>query len=294
MNIRIYKTVDEARELLSGTEDRIVTKLQPAEILKRARWIKAGAFDFDQSLAIGNQWLEIESIVGSHYIQGEQSDREWYLERAHANHTNHKGPIEDTDWFFEKTVLDNRAAVEGAWVARSVKRFEQQAVMDSTFAHIGKHMTLRDGARDLFALLEKRLVISMGIEQLIAASLQHNGMSAGVIATRLVFNKENTVSGCHRNVVVSTSKGVAHRRFVELSEMRVKHHLVLGDSYFDIHMMPQGAFNVWIVPHSDVDNGLVNYRDAHFEIMLDRATIVLYSNSLLPLVMLIREARAGM
>jgi len=92
-------------------------------------------------------------------------------------------------------------------------------------------------------------------------------------------------------VVVSSTKTVALNRFMHLNGISVANHLVIGDSYIDIGMMPEHSFNVWILPHTEEVEGIAEFREARFESMLRRVTMVLYSNSLEPLARLLQEAK---
>lgn len=158
------------------------------------------------------------------------------------------------------------------------------------FKEAGERCRMRQGVRDLFDLLSPRVVISMGVEQTIQACLAHNGLEAAVAATRIEFDQDGIMNGYNPNVVVSSSKGAALAQFRRLTRLSLDEYLVIGDSFIDVEMMPEGAFNILIVPHTEDFSGIANFREIHLEAMLKKVTLVLYSNSLTPLVQLMHQA----
>lgn len=292
MQINTYRTLKEARALLSDNQQRIVTNLDLSEVLARAGVVQAGAFDFCHSLAVGSQWPVIENMMSDELRHAAKADYDWYL-----NWTAHEDAngilLNDPDWFIEHGVHANRATIEGAWLGRSFQRFIDAKIHHDQFLNAGYDIVLRDGASELFDLVSHRVVISMGMEQIIQACLMHNNLTASIAAARMTFAPDGRCNGYHRNIIASSSKGAALDRFMALNGLPVTAHLVIGDSFIDIEMMPEGAFNVWILPHVQNNESMAKYRSTHFEDMLARVTIILYSNSLMPLVELIREAQAS-
>lgn len=292
MQIDVFRTVDEARALLTGSQDRIITSLSAEGVLRRARSIEAAAFDFCGSLAVGNQWQAVKKYLREDLREEDDADRDWYFHWSADNHGN-GASLSDPDWFMGHSVHANASAVEGAWLARSFRRFVDGKMHQWVFENAGKEIVLREGARELFDLISTRVVISMGMEQVIQSALTHNNLTAAVAAGRLIFGPDGVLTGYHPNLVVGSSKRAALERFMELNRLPVQRHLVLGDTFIDTEMMPDGAFNVWILPRKAEFDSIAAFRNTHFEAMLKRVTIVLSSNSLMPLVNLIRQARAG-
>ena len=292
MNIHQYRTVDEARALLSGNEDRIVSIHSEQTVRKQASFIRAGAFDFCGTLTTGNQWQEIKRCIWEGLRKEDDGDRDWYFNMTtHVPDTD--SSLSDPDWFVKDGFHGNRAAIEGAWIARSMQRFMHANLHRKDFENAGRRLILREGTEELFDLMTACSVISMGMEQIIRACLDHHSLSAAIAATRIHFDEKGVMNGYHPNVLGAVSKATAQARFMQLAGHHVHNHLVMGDTLLDTEMMPKGAFNVWILPHTEDYGTTSAFRDMHFQMMLSRVTIVLYSNSILPLVQLIREARAS-
>lgn len=287
-----YYTFDQARELLSGQTDRIVTHLNPNSLRRRASFIEAAAFDFDGSLAEGSQWFCARQLISKALRDADNADLKWYLDWAKEVRIVHS-TLDDPNWFMGNGDHMNVAAIEGAWISRSIQRFIEAGLTQADFEKAGRNVVLRTGTSELFRLIPTRVIISMGLEQVIRACIERYHLTSAIAATRLNFETNGTLIGYHPNVVVSMTKKAALNRFMHLNGVHIANHLVIGDSYIDIEMMPEQSFNVWIRPHTDESEGMAEFREARFESMLRRATMVLYSNSLEPLAQLLKEAKSS-
>lgn len=290
LEICTFDTLEEARALLSDGKERIVTQLNPSTLRRRAAMVQAGAFDFDGSLAVGSQWSHVKAMIPEALRDEDNADLRWYLEWAKEERVVHDS-LDDRNWFMGNGDHMNGAAIEGAWISRSIQRFIDAGMTRANFEEAGNKVQLRKGAVELFRQIPLRVIISMGLEQVIRACIDRYLLSSAIAATRLNFGCDGRLVGYHPNVVVSKTKKVALNRFMRLNGLKAENHLIIGDSYIDIEMMPEHSFNVWILPHTEEVEGIAEFREARFESMLRRVTMVLYSNSLEPLARLLHEAK---
>ncbi len=75
----MYSSIEQARSLLTGTEDRIVTHLHPGIVYRDLARVFAGVFDFDGSLAYKSQWTEIRKNLKPEILEVDNADLDWYL-----------------------------------------------------------------------------------------------------------------------------------------------------------------------------------------------------------------------
>ena len=110
-------------------------------------------------------------------------------------------------------------------------------------------------------------------------------------ASRLIFDNDGRIENLHINIVGSGSKQFAAQRFRRLTQIDDSELLVVGDSVVDVHMMSELTFNVLVVPRSEIDRKLKDFRQNNLAAMWNRITMILADDSLEPLVQLLREAR---
>jgi len=283
-------SLEKATELLAEKTPRLLCRLAPAEIMKQAARVKAGAFDFDGTLVTGSQWKSVEALMPAPLKAEQESIRNWYY--AHTNNGNELSlPVTDPDWFHGTLIKGNRLVAEGAWIAESFRLFGKAGITEAQIKQVSFGISPREGALDLLNLFDPRVIISFGIEQVILAWAKHHGVPSAVAASRLQFDDRGVVSGCHINLVASETKEFAADLFRKATGIHEEELLVLGDSVVDIAMMHPNGFNILIVPPSETDKRIADFRHNHLEAMWDKLSLILISDSLLPLVELIETAR---
>jgi phosphoserine phosphatase len=291
---RYVATPEEVLEMLKReavSDHLILSKNEPDLIKKMASSICHIAADFDGTITAGSQWVEIQNFLPNTLLNEEHQDRDWYYEQT-SGVSDVKTDMSDPDWLHGHLMFGNQTAVEGAWVARSFARYIQANLTDVHVKMAGKAVVMRQGAVELFELMNQRVVITFGVEQIIKAFLEENKIHASIAATRLTFDKNGFINGYNRNVVVSATKAAAANRFHKLVGDPPHFFLSIGDSIVDIEMMPENGFNVLIMPPGEANKKLAAFRRNHLATMFNKLTMILVSDSLLPLVDLIRQARA--
>ena len=260
-------------------------------MLEHAGRVRAGAFDYDGTLTSGSQWRALGSLMSQRLQDEDAANREWYWSQ-NLEEDDSLG-MDDPDWFHGSLDPGNQTVAEGAWIAETIHLYRQAGITREQVRQVASTLPPREGALQLLGLFDPRVVISFGVEQLIQDWLHHQDMnSTPVAASRLKFNGSDVISGCHINLVVSGTKRVAAAKFRKKTGVREDELMVLGDSIVDAEMMVPGGFNVLIIPPGEADKKLAGFRNGNLVQMWDRLTAILFSDSLLPLVDLIKMSRA--
>jgi phosphoserine phosphatase len=185
----------------------------------------------------------------------------------------------------------NQPAVDGAWVAQDINWYKEAGLTREDFLRVATELDARDGASELLLMMDHRVIITFGIEQVVQDWLAQRKIRASVAGTRLTFTEQGLLTGHHPNVVTSTTKALAYDRFLKLSTLTPGETLVIGDSVVDVHMMQPGGFNVLLLPPGESEKKLRDFRENNLASMWERLTMILVSDSLSPLVDLFMHAR---
>ena len=276
----------EVAQHLNGTP-KLLTRLSQKDLFNHASRLLSGVFDFDGTLTPGSQWRAVGNLLSDELRVMDMDHYRWYHSREKATRMDLSHP----DWWIGQLQEGNRLAVDGAWAASMAYMLRSMNVTRSQVENAGAQLPPREGALDLLKIIHRRVVISFGIEQVILGWLLFNRVPTPVAATRLLFDQDDRVKGCHLNVVGSLSKEFAVSRFRTLSGVREMEMLVVGDSVVDASMMLPQSFNVLLMPPGEADKTLAAFRENNLEDMWDRLSLILVSDSLAPLTELIRTAR---
>ena len=282
---------DAVRRIQSG-EPGILSRVPLETIFDRCALLEAVASDYDGSLVPESQWKGLGMFLSPERKAAETRDREWYWQQTHGGNLKATS-MTDRDWLHGDLVVKNQLATEGAWAANTISRLGVDRVTRQQVEQVGRSLTPRAGAIDLLGLFEQRVIISFGVEQVIEAWLAAYAadLQTAVAATRLTFDDTDVINGCHMQIVVSATKEHAANRFRRIANIHEDRLLVLGDSTVDVHMMrPDGGVNVLIVPPTEGDKKLKDFRDNNLQSMWGNLTLILVSDDLTPLVNLIQEA----
>ena len=282
------RSLDVALSLLQQPGSRIISRIPAQDLRTHASQVTAAACDYDGSLIAGNQWQTVDQLVPPVFHAQMNASRTWFF--SHRNTGTNGMTIDHPDWFHSVIETSNDPVAEAAWVAETFQIYKEARLLQEHLGQIGRSLTPREGAIRLLELMTRRVVISMGIEQVIEPWLQHHAVPSPVAASRLLF-ENGVVSGYHFNLVVGHTKRTAVDRFRKITNVEEANLLVLGDSAIDATMMYPKSFNVLIVPLGEADDRISAYRLRHIPTMWDNLTLILQSDSLLPLVHLIQSAR---
>lgn len=283
------RSLTHALELITSGVPNIISRIPLWDLMSHAALVRDGLFDFDGTLHTGNTWATVGRRLPEELRARDAAIREWYWTHLHTPPNGHT--LDDPDWFHGHLMGSNQAVVDGAWVANDVQWYMQGGLTREDFLAVARELKERYGSRDLLRLMRHRAVITFGIEQVAQDWLTVREIPTPVAGTRLIFDETGRLTGHHPNVVASPTKEHAARRFRELTGSGEQELLVIGDSVVDIHMMTGRTFNVLIVPPSELEKKLHDFRENNLGAMWERVTMILADDSLEPLVQFLQEAR---
>jgi len=284
------QSLEHALELVASGVPNIISRVPLLDLMSRAALVRHGLFDFDGTLIGGSQWRALGELMPEYLREADLENARWYRSQRHGQHEQDSS-LEDPDWWIDELETGNTLAVDGAWVASTVAMLALSGVTWNDIEHAAATLPARAGAVELIRLMDQRAVVSFGIEQFIQAWLLHHGLRVPVAATRLLYDSSGRVERPHINIVGAGSKKFAAARFRRLANVEERSLLVVGDSVVDVHMMGEDSFNVLVVPRTEVDHKLQDFRENNLEVMWERITMILFDDSLESLVDLLREAR---
>lgn len=268
----------------------VISRIPLWDLMSRASRVHNGVFDFDGTLTPGSQWRVMGTLLPEDLRHADMESSRWYHSHIHGQGVNGV-TLENPDWWINHLETGNQLAVEGAWVAATVGMFTKAGITHTQIEEAVRTLSPRQGVAQLMSLMRHKAVVSFGIEQFIQAWLRHIDLTVPVAASRLIFDKEGRVVNLHINIVGAGSKEFAAARFRQLTETTEDGLIVVGDSVVDVHMMSADSFNVLIVPPSELDRKMKDFRDNNLGAMWDRITMILADDSFEPLVTLLQEAR---
>lgn len=280
-----------ANQAMATKQEQVLSVYPPEELSARLARVRVGAFDFDGTLVTGSQWKVLDEFMSAELRQEAEAIRDWYFAHTRDGHSNGLS-LDDEDWFHADLAAGNRLVAEAAWIAESIRLFGKAGIGMDHIEKTAQQLIAREGAIELLGLMSQRVIISFGIEQVIKSWLTFHGLRSPVAASRLTL-KNGVVAGCHINLVVGETKPFAADRFRKLTGASEEELMVVGDSVVDAAMMRPGGFNVMIMPPGESDKRIVEFRENHLPAMWDRLTLILQTDSLVPLVELIRTARVS-
>jgi HAD superfamily phosphoserine phosphatase-like hydrolase len=293
--IFFVRTKAELKKIIAQcdpAEDTLISLVGHQSLMAHLELVIHLIMDFDGTLTSENQWDNIRQLLNPFDEAQEERDLTWWLKNFTSKDST-ADSIDDNDWFLDHSLAANNTAIEAAWIARHVTRFVSSGLRKEQFVNIGSKLKVRPGVAELFRQMEECVVVSMGTEQVIQACLEKHGLHAAVVATRLLFKTDGIIRGSHRNIVVSSTKKIAVRKFMELTGAEPGSIIAIGDSIVDIDMMPQNAMNVLIIPTDEKKEKLTNFRLQHIDTMWGKLKLVLVGKSFTPIADLINQARSA-
>lgn len=283
------KTFDEALTMVGSETVNVISRIPLWDLISRASLVRDGLFDFDGTLHTSSTWAVVSRGLPEKLREADAAIRSWYWEQVH--HGDVIFPLDHPDWFHCQMAIGNQAVVDGAWVANDIQWYIQAGLTRQDFKTVARELRARPGATELLKLMRHRAVITFGIEQVAQDWLRNRSITAAVAGTRLTFDDGGRLIGHHPNVVASPTKRFAADRFRELTRTTGREIIVVGDSVVDVHMMAKDSFNVLVVPPSEFNRELQDFRENNLAGMWDQITMMLADDSLEPLVALLQEAR---
>lgn len=285
--------VQTPEEILAGRaqfpdEDLIFTRVPRQTLQHRGRIIDTAILDWDFTCThVESQWQAVQrACLTGVLAQDEDDDRAYYYG---GKPVFPDSPHTQNDWWFSDDGTHDASSVQSAYATRTIMRWSMAGVTREDLLRIGAQQVLREGFSDVAEAVERMLIISLGIEELIQASLAHHGIHAQVAADRLIYYEDGRIRTHHPRVISGVVKGMVARRFLEVSSIPTEHVLCVGDSIGDIEMMPEGALNILLIPRSGVDRQISKWRDGHLPELWHKVRAVVISDTFWPIWELIRR-----
>lgn len=286
------RSFDHALELVASGSPNVISRLPLGDLMNHAAHVQDGLFDFDGTLTPGSQWRAIASLMPEELREIDMENYRWYHSHLHDRDA-HGVSLDDPDWWVGHLHSGNKLAVDGALAVTAVYLFAQAGITREQIDEVAVKLPARRGVGELLALMRNKAVVSFGVEQFIQAWLRHQGLELPVAASRLIFDEQGVVQRPHINIMGSRSKEYAAERFRRAMSTPERELLVVGDSVVDIHMMSPDSFNVLIIPPSELDRKMRDFRENNLAAMWPRITMILADDSLEPLAELLRDARSN-
>lgn len=283
------RSADEALTHIRSGSFAIISRIDISELFNRAALVRDGIFDFDGTLTEGSQWRSVGELMPESLRSVDIENYQWYHDHLHDQDVQDVS-LDDPDWWIGHLETGNKLAVDGAWLAATVYMLRLSGVTKGQIQSAAKSLQARQGVTPLIKSLRNKAVISFGMEQFIQSWLEHHQIEIPVAASRILFDEEDIVDRVHINIVGSGSKEFAAARFRRISGSSDRELMVVGDSVVDIHMMSQSSFNVLIIPPSELKKKMKGFRENNLEVMWNRVTMILASDSFDPLLQFFKTA----
>lgn len=287
------QTYEEALAFMRSGQHQLISRVPLLELAERAKRVKDGLFDFDGTLHAGNVWHELHKLLPPHLQAEDDRLRAYFFGGALTRPTGRVNLL-SPNWFFDHADPRNKDTMQGAYLALAISWYIQSGVTRGDFHAIVDRLGERPGARELMMLMRHRCICTYGLEPAPDHWLRRRGIVGHPIGTRLYFSgsgPDATITGFHPKVVTASTKQLVAQTYMEGGDTRPEELLVTGDTIVDISMMLPETFNVLVVPKTERDARVRQFRSAHLETLWEKITVINLCDSLMPLVSLIRTAR---
>ncbi|NQV89973.1 hypothetical protein HQ487_01035 [Candidatus Uhrbacteria bacterium] len=286
--------VNTPEEILAGRtqfpdEDLILSRIPLTTLQHRGRIVDTAILDWDFTCTRDEaQWQAVQrAYLNGSLAQDEDDDRAFYYGGQPVYPAS---PHFQNDWWFEDEGTHDPSSIQAAYATRTIMRWAMAGVTREDLQRVGAQQILREGFKNIAENIENLLIVSLGIEELIQASLAHHGIHAKIAANRLFYHEDGGIRSHHPRVISGDVKGMVARRFLERFNIPVDHVLCVGDSIGDIEMMPEGALNILLLPRTGVDKQIGKWRDGHLPELWQKVRAVVVSDTFFPIYELIRRS----
>ena len=182
--------------------------------------------------------------------------------------------------------------LESGWVTQAVETWVQAQLEEHHFVSAGQACSLRPGVDDLFALFEKRIVISFGFVDIIRHALVAHGLKSEIGAMLLDF-VEGRLTGGHGQIMTTARKHDHLQGFCGRHGLERGHVIAVGDTFGDRKLFRYGGVSVFMIPLTDGGElDLKPSRRKALELLWPYIDIVTTGDFSL-LVQLLKEVRAS-
>lgn len=270
-------------------EDLICSRIPRHTLLQRGKMVDTGIFDFDFTLTgTRSQWHEVQiACLRGTAAEDEDRDRDFYYGGKPT--WGGESPYPQNDAWLKDAGCRDLSSEQAAYGTRTIMRWAMAGVTRSKLRKVGAKIALREGVADVFNEIERRVIISFGIEELIEACLEANKLSATVVANRLFYDQRGRVRSHHPHVVVNATKQLIARQLLAQARTPAEHVLCIGDSVGDIEMAPPFGLNILLLPRDTVSAQIGKWRDGQLPQLWDKVRCVVISDTFYPVWELVRR-----
>ncbi|MBU0646616.1 haloacid dehalogenase-like hydrolase [Patescibacteria group bacterium] len=318
-HVRHVRSLAEAQKVLANLQDTVaagelrpfvISRIKRKELLRNLTQVKYGIFGFDQTLHSASQWTEIRRILGP------KAQALWETDIS-------KRPINGQAVTISNLIkgqylymspagqpLVEQAMLQTEWTAQLIQALKEQQVTREQIRSIAQYLPMRAGAAEILRPMMKVSVISWGLREIINAWLEINGIanafkrnSIRVLelgATELRFDDQERVTGhVSSSLVVNANKSIKANRFLEGCGVSEGLTLAVGDSIYDMEMMPFvrisaeqaiSGVNVLIMSPATALETLNEFDQHRMPRLWQRVTCLLIADDFYPLLELQKEA----
>lgn len=317
--VRQVRSLGESQKVLTNLQDVvaagelrpfIISRIRRRELLQNLAQVKHGLFGFDNTLHSASQWPEIRRILGTEARALWETDLNQRPINGHAVTLSNKLKGRILCMSPEVQSQTEQAMLQTGWTVQLIQFMKETGVTREQIRSIAKHLPIRPGVLEIFRMMTKTSVISWGLREIVNAWLEAHGILGNfkytsvrlleLGATDLLFDEQDRVQGCDlSSVVVNANKGTVANRFLEACGVSEGITLALGDSIYDMDMMPFlriyqenniSGVNILILPPKVALDNLNEFETYHLERLWQRVTCLLIADDFRPLVNLFQEA----
>lgn len=268
-----------------NTKPFLLSCIPPEELIERMDRVRHGVFDFDDTLATGNQHQELRSYLPKEISDFDLDVLNWILREDKS----FQGVPSEKFWWFDAQCHQSikTAVIEAFFIGMNVGTMRALRISKSTIQMVSERMVAREGAGELFKRLQKTCIITYGFEEVVRLWAERLGIQTQISGVVFTYDDQDCLTGaCPSSLVVGQTKGFVAQDF------RIKHEVVdqgiltLGDRPFDIEMMydhPR-AVNALIFEPEQALTRFASFDISENRERFKRVSCVLISDSLQPLV----------
>ncbi|MBU0646617.1 haloacid dehalogenase-like hydrolase [Patescibacteria group bacterium] len=267
------------------TQPFLLSCIPPEELIQRLAEVRHGIFDFDDTLATGNQHEELRKFMPEETSAFDLEYLYWIL----GADKTFRGVRPQEFWWFDP---DNHksiqtAVIEAFFVGMNVGTMRAEHIDQQIVEQVSAAMVAREGVPELFARLQHTCIITYGYEDVVKMWAERSRIKTHVSGIRLAYDQNEKVAGAYPgSLIVGQTKGFAAEEF--RTKFGINHHgiLTIGDRPFDIEMFydDPSAVNALIFSPNKAKERFDSFDIPANRERWNRVTCVLVSDSLQPLV----------
>ena len=319
-HFRYVPSLEKAQEILIDLEDVVnnntlqpfvMSRLKRHELLLLLKGVKHGIFGFDQTLHKSSQWTEIKKILGpeAQNIWQTNLDNKPINGRTVINGNEQKNKA--LHMSKSQQTIAEQSILQTGWTSRLIHFMKEKELTQEQIKTVAQFLPIRPGTKEIFQLLRKTAVISWGFKDVIENWLKINQISQefahdstrllAIGATKLEYDSEEKVIDYDlESIVINANKASVANRFLDTFGIQEGLTLALGDSVYDVDMMPYidmgqdsyiSGVNILILPPKFALAHLNEFKNHQLNRLWQKITCLLIADDFYPLLDLMTEAQ---